>query len=48
MSLNFWDERIWLPEHLHWSDLESRVINGSYVQLPQFRDLGYSIVAGKF
>jgi len=47
MSLDFlWDERIWLPENVHWSDLEPRVVNGTFVHFPQFGDLKYSILAG--
>jgi hypothetical protein len=47
MTLDFvWDERIWLPENVHWSDLEPRNINGTFVHFPQLRDLSYSIASG--
>jgi hypothetical protein len=42
----FWNDRFWLPEALEWKDLEPRVINGTFMQIPQFRDLRYSIFLG--
>lgn len=46
MGFDFWNEGIWLPENIEWSDLESRIVNGTYVYFPRFRDLGYSLLAG--
>lgn len=47
MGFDFiWNERIWLPEDVHWSDFEPRLVNGTYIHFPQFKDLKYSLIAG--